>query len=72
MTALTCPVLAIQGHEDAYGTMRQIHRLRELHADTRLLELADCGHSPHLEQPEAVLQAAAAFVGELPALAAAR
>jgi len=31
---------------------------------TRLLELPDCGHSPHKDQPRRVIEAAAAFLRE--------
>lgn len=52
-----CPVLAIQGTGDEYGTMRQIRRIAELRSDaaTEVVELDDCGHSPHRDQPERVI-----------------
>jgi pimeloyl-ACP methyl ester carboxylesterase len=31
---------------------------------TRLLALANCGHSPHRDQPEALIDAAGAFLRE--------
>jgi pimeloyl-ACP methyl ester carboxylesterase len=34
--------------------------------DTEIVRLADCRHSPHRDQPEAVLDAVARFVGRLP------
>lgn len=58
------PVLAIQGTGDEYGSMRQIRRIAELGVRAKLLELAECGHSPHLDQPDAVLGAIAAFVAD--------
>lgn len=57
-----CPVLAIQGVDDQYGTLRQIHRIAELCPSTSLVELADCRHSPHLDQPQATLDAIVRFV----------
>jgi pimeloyl-ACP methyl ester carboxylesterase len=60
-----CPVLAIQGEEDEYGTMRQVERVGDLTPAVRLLKLKNCRHSPHRDQPEAVIQAAAEFVGRL-------
>jgi pimeloyl-ACP methyl ester carboxylesterase len=56
------PVLAIQGEDDEYGTMDQIERIARLAPDVELLKLADCRHSPHRDQPEAVLEAVARFV----------
>jgi pimeloyl-ACP methyl ester carboxylesterase len=59
---ITCPVLAIQGVDDEYGTMEQLRRIATTVADAALLELADCRHSPHKDQPEAVLEALTRFV----------
>lgn len=62
---IVCPVLAIQGVDDQYGTMAQIDALeRGLSAPFRRLDLSDCRHAPHLEQPETTLTAIAAFVSE--------
>lgn len=47
---ITAPVLAVQGEQDEYGTMKQIRKIAELAPQTRLLELAHCGHSPHRDQ----------------------
>ncbi len=67
---IRCPVLAIQGVADQYGTMRQIESIAELCAETELLRLDDCRHSPHLDQPERVLSAIARFVQRFPTPAA--
>ncbi|HEV8553838.1 MAG TPA: alpha/beta hydrolase [Casimicrobiaceae bacterium] len=61
---IACPVLAIQGVDDEYGTMEQIDRLERGVRDTRRLELAACGHSPHRDQPDAVLAAVTSFLVE--------
>lgn len=60
-----CPVLAIQGHDDQYGTMLQIERIRERVPHAQLTRLADCGHSPHLSRPETVISRITAFVAGL-------
>ncbi len=52
-----CPVLAIQGYADEYGTMRQVDRIAELALDARLVKLEACGHSPHKDNPDAVIDA---------------
>lgn len=62
-----CPVLAIQGIDDHSGTMRQIDRLAELVPDTELLKLEQCRHSPHVDQPEKVLEAISRFVARVTA-----
>ena len=61
-----CQVLAIQGEDDEYGTMDQIERIARLAPDVELVRLADCRHSPHRDQPEAVLEALVRFVDRLP------
>jgi len=60
-----CPILAIQGEDDEYGTMEQIERVARLAPDVELLKLAKCGHSPHRDQPSAVVEAASRFVRSL-------
>lgn len=62
VACIRCPVLAIQGIDDEYGTMEQIHRIRSQLPSAQLLELADCGHSPHRDQPDRVVAAGAGFV----------
>ena len=61
-----CPVLAIQGCEDEYGTMAQIEAIaRQARGPVELLKLERCRHSPHRDRPEAVIEAVARFVSEL-------
>jgi pimeloyl-ACP methyl ester carboxylesterase len=60
--AIRCPLLAVQGLDDEYGTLAQIRGIAERVPQTRLLELADCGHSPQRDQPERLIAAAAAFI----------
>jgi pimeloyl-ACP methyl ester carboxylesterase len=59
---IACPILAIQGEDDEYGTMEQLARIAEGAPDVRRLKLADCRHSPHRDQTDAVLGAIARFV----------
>ena len=61
---ITAPLLAIQGEGDPYGTMAQIDEIATSAPHTRLLKLPDCGHSPHKDQPEAVIEAIRAFLAE--------
>ncbi len=58
---IACPVLAVQGLDDAYGTLAQIRGIRAQAPQTELLELSACGHSPHRDQPEALIAAAQDF-----------
>lgn len=60
---ITCPILAIQGLEDQYGTMAQVEAIRKQSAGpVEVLVLAACQHSPQRDQPEAVLEAITRFV----------
>ena len=51
IAAITCPLLAVQGLDDEYGTLHQVHGIAQSVLQTELLELAECGHSPHRDQP---------------------
>ncbi len=54
------PVLAIQGQDDQYGTMAQLDALENgLTGQFRRLEMPNCKHAPHLEQPDETLRAVA-------------
>ena len=60
---IRCPVLALQGEDDAYGTILQLDAIaRQVNGPCEIVRLADCGHSVHVDQPEAALAAIARFV----------
>lgn len=63
VSQIQCPVLAIQGVDDEYGTLEQIRGIKRLADQTQLCIIPDCGHSPHRDQPEVVTQALIAFIG---------
>ena len=65
LSGIRVPVLAIQGKDDEYATLRQIEVIAEQVPDTTLVKLPQCGHSPHRDQPAAVLVAVDAFVRRL-------
>lgn len=57
LPAITAPVLVIQGRDDQYGTLAQVDAIeRGVSGPVRRLVVAG-GHSPHLEQREAVVPA---------------
>jgi pimeloyl-ACP methyl ester carboxylesterase len=62
LSSIRCPVLAIQGEDDEYGTMDQIESIGRGAAAATLLALPACRHSPHLDQPEAVIEATRRFL----------
>ena len=64
---ITCPVLAIQGEDDEYGSIEQLARIGRQVADVDLWTLGDCRHSAHRDQPEAVIEAITFFVDRIAA-----
>ncbi|MDX6531796.1 MAG: hypothetical protein QOH41_4086 [Blastocatellia bacterium] len=63
---ISVPVLLIQGADDRYGTQEQIRKVEAgCRGPVRTVLLADCGHSPHLDQPERALEAMKEFVREV-------
>ncbi|HEX2545216.1 MAG TPA: alpha/beta hydrolase [Ramlibacter sp.] len=62
IAAIRCPLLAIQGVDDEYGTMEQIRGIQRRVPHAQLLELPQCGHSPHRDQPEKVIEAVMNFL----------
>ena len=70
VAAIRCPVLAIQGADDEYGTFAQVRTLGLLLPErARVVELAHCGHSPQRDQPEALMREAGRFILETAAAA---
>jgi pimeloyl-ACP methyl ester carboxylesterase len=66
LPAVRQPMLLIQGLDDEYGTLAQLDRIEaRVKGPTSRLALADCGHSPQRDQEVAVLEAIAAFAGDL-------
>jgi pimeloyl-ACP methyl ester carboxylesterase len=65
LPGVRCPVLAIQGEDDEYGSMEQLERIRRgVRGPCELLQLPACGHAPFRDQPAATLEAVARFVHE--------
>jgi len=62
IAGIRCPVLAIQGRDDEYGTLEQLRAIQRRVPGTQILALDDCRHSPHRDQPERLLQAVVAFI----------
>jgi len=62
MRRIGCPVLAVQGLDDEYGSLEQIRSIARALPRTRLLELAACGHSPHRDQPQVLLADIGSFL----------
>lgn len=53
---LRCPVLAMHGDRDEYGSLAHAQRIVDLaSAPATMVVVRDCGHIPHREKPERVL-----------------
>jgi pimeloyl-ACP methyl ester carboxylesterase len=59
---IRCPVLAVQGLDDEYGTLAQIRGIAQRVPQAELLELGDCGHSPHRDQAARLIASTCAFI----------
>ena len=60
-----CPVLAIQGADDPYGTPAQVEAIvRQVSGRKEGLIIPGCGHIPHFQARETVLKAMTDFIKE--------
>jgi pimeloyl-ACP methyl ester carboxylesterase len=62
LASIRQPLLAVQGHDDNYGTMEQIDTIAARVQHAKLVKLDACGHSPHRDAPEKLNEAIEAFV----------
>jgi len=63
LPAIASPVMVVQCDGDEYGTVKQVDAVvTQVSGPARSLLLARCGHSPHSEQPDEVLEAVRRFV----------
>jgi pimeloyl-ACP methyl ester carboxylesterase len=60
------PVLTVRGNNDAYNTSIHVERIvAEVSGQVTRVDLANCGHAPHVEQTERVVAAVTEFVAAL-------
>ncbi len=63
LPGVRCPVLAIQGRDDPYGTTAQLDAIAAgVGGPVSRLLIDDCGHVPHAEKPGDVLSAVEALL----------
>jgi pimeloyl-ACP methyl ester carboxylesterase len=62
---IAAPVLAMQGLQDPYGTLRQIEEIAPTHGPFRMVKLPDCGHSPHRDCTSLATARITAFLAPL-------
>lgn len=63
LSDIRCPLLVMQGIDDHYGSVAQVDAiLKGAGGVSQKLMLPNCGHNPHLEQPEKTINAIRTFV----------
>lgn len=62
---IRCPILALQGVDDEYGTLEQIRGIKRIATHAKLCIIERCRHSPHKDQPETVINEVTEFIREL-------
>jgi pimeloyl-ACP methyl ester carboxylesterase len=65
LPGIDASLLLIQGEDDDYGTLAQLDAIERGVSGPVQRLVVPGGHTPHLEQPDAVLDAIVAFVGEV-------
>jgi len=66
LSAIHCPVLALQGETDEYGTLAQLTAICEqVSGESHLRLLPDCGHVPHHQARSRVLDEMLIFLGDV-------
>ena len=63
---IAAPVLAIQGLDDPYGSLRQIDEIAPTLGPFETEKLPACGHAPHRDQPQATTSRIARFLAGKP------
>lgn len=60
---ISCPLLVMQGKDDHYGSEDQVNSIvKGAGGSAQKLMLSNCGHNPHLDQPEATITAIKQFL----------
>ncbi len=63
LPSIESPVLVVQGEDDDYGTLAQVEAIStRVRGPAESLVLPRCGHSPHSDHPDEVLEAVTRFL----------
>lgn len=63
LPTITAPTLAIQGNDDEYGSEAQVDAIvQQVAGPAQKWMINDCGHSPHLEKPQMVIDKICSFL----------
>jgi pimeloyl-ACP methyl ester carboxylesterase len=66
LDSIRCPVLVLQGAQDEYGTIKQLHAIQRRIPSACTVILENCKHAPHRDRCEATLAAIGQFLPALP------
>jgi pimeloyl-ACP methyl ester carboxylesterase len=66
LPGIRCPLLAVQGRDDEYGTLAQLEGIGRAVPEATILTLDGCGHAVHRDQPERLTSAVVGFVAQHP------
>ncbi len=62
LPSIECPILALQGMEDRYGTAAQVTSITSKAPHARQIIMEKCGHAPHKENADETLRVMKKFV----------
>lgn len=66
LPSVNCPMLVIQGADDPYGSGDQVNSiLSKSSGSAEACLIENCGHTPHAEQPEIVLEKMSGFIEKI-------
>lgn len=66
LPSIQCPILVIQGEDDEYGTMKQVEAIEaQVAGPVETVRVASCGHAPHVDQREPMLDTMTRFIAAL-------
>jgi len=61
---VTAPLLLVQGVDDEYGSLSQLEAIKQAVPSALVVELMQCGHSPHRDQPDRLLAEVQSFLSD--------
>jgi pimeloyl-ACP methyl ester carboxylesterase len=63
LPSVTCPTFVLQGADDEYGTRAQVDAIvAGVAGPVSSLLIDDCGHAPHVDQRDAVIESSVRFL----------
>jgi pimeloyl-ACP methyl ester carboxylesterase len=66
LKGITCPILAIQGEDDEYGSIKQLESIKNNSSGyTEILLIPNCKHIPHKQAKEIVKEKVISFLHDL-------